>query len=368
MWSFRSAPAEAVFYRSPGLLYNLTMRRTTCCPRTKILATLGPATSSPAMLRKLYRAGLDSVRLNFSHGTTDEHSARIAQVRRLNEGMRRHIRILQDLKGNRIRVGSLKKPVTLERKQRITLVQDERSRGSAEIPFDYRGSLKVIKKGHLVYIDDGGISLEVKTVNRASLSCEVTAGGTLKEHKGVNIPLARLDFPLLSGADREDIEFGVAHKVDFIAQSFVRSKAEVIAVARLVKPRHPSCGIIAKIEAREAIKNLDEIVSEADGIMVARGDLGVMFPVWEVPMLQKRIIKLCNKMKKPVITATQMLETMTGNPVPTRAEVSDVANAVLDGTDYVMLSAETAAGKYPVEAVTMMNRILKHTEGCGSAR
>ncbi len=330
--------------------------------KTRILATLGPASSNPAMLRKFYAAGLDAVRLNFSHGTKEEHADRVNLVRELNRKMRRHILILQDLKGNRIRIGRLKNPIDLAKRQRVTLVQTDTARRPDEIPFEYRGSLKVIKKGHFIYIDDGNIALEVKAVGCDSLSCEVAAGGLLKERKGVNIPLARLDFPLLSAEDREDIKFGVAHKLDFITQSFVRSKAEVLAVARLVKPRLPCCKIIAKIEAREAVKNLTEIADAADGIMVARGDLGVMFPLWEVPLLQKRIIKICNHLKKPVITATQMLETMTANSIPTRAEVSDVANAVLDGADYVMLSAETATGKYPAEAVRMMNRIVKYTE------
>ena len=338
------------------------MLKTLRCPKTKILATLGPASSSPAMLRKLYAGGLDAVRLNFSHGTNEEHAAKVALVRELNRKMRRHVLIMQDLKGNRIRVGRLKAPLELKKRLQVKLIQADEAHRHGEIPFDYHGSLKVIKKGHFIYIDDGNIALEVKAIGRDSLSCEVTAGGGLKERKGVNIPLARLDFPPLSDEDREDIDFGVTHKLDFIAQSFVRSKADVLAVAQLVKPRLPSCKIIAKIEAREAIKNLDEIIDAADGIMVARGDMGVMFPLWEVPVLQKRIIKLCNRLKKPVITATQMLETMTANALPTRAEVSDVANAVLDGTDYVMLSAETAAGKYPAEAVRMMNQIVKYTE------
>ena len=330
--------------------------------KTRILATLGPASSAPAMLRKLYTAGLDAVRLNFSHGALKDHEAGVKLVREINRKLHRHILILQDLKGNRIRIGRLPAPLELKKRQRVTLTQADGEGKPGEIPFDYRGSLKVIKKGHAVYIDDGNIALEVKTAGRDSLACEVTAGGLLKEHKGVNIPLARLDFPLLSDEDRQDIEFGVKNKLDFIAQSFVRTKEDVLAVARLVKPRHPACKIIAKIEAREALKNLDEIVDAADGIMVARGDMGVMFPLWEVPMLQKHIIKICNRLKKPVITATQMLESMTASPVPTRAEVSDVANAVLDGTDYVMLSAETAVGKYPAEAVRMMNQVIKYTE------
>lgn len=332
-------------------------------PRTKILATLGPASSTQAVLRRMYEAGLDAVRLNFSHGTNKEAAAHIALVRGLNSKMRRHIAILQDLKGNRIRIGGLKQPIELKKRQTVRLLQPGAKGGG--ISFDYQGSLKVIKKGHYIYIDDGNIALVVKAVGRDSLDCEVTVGGTLKEHKGVNIPLATLDFPLISEEDRADIEFGLEARCDFIAQSFVRSKAEVLAVRELVKPRLPGCRIIAKIEAREAIDNLDEIIAAADGIMVARGDMGVMFPLWEVPILQKSIIKKCNLAGKPVITATQMLESMTASQTPTRAEVSDVANAVLDGTDYVMLSAETAVGKYPVEAVRAMNQTIKYTETCG---
>ena len=331
-------------------------------PRTKILATLGPASSAPAVLRRLFSAGLDAVRLNFSHGAHADHAARAAQVRALNARLRRRVTVLQDLKGNRIRVGDLKAPVALARRQRVRLIQAEAPGKAGEIPFDYRGALSVVRKGHFVYIDDGNIALEVKAVGRDSLACEVAAGGLLKPRKGINIPLAHLDFPPLSEEDRADIEFGLTLKPDFVAQSFVRSAEDVRAVARLVKPALPGCRIVAKIEAREAIRRLEEIVDASDAVMVARGDLGVMFPIWEVPILQKRIIRMCRRLGKPVITATQMLESMTEHPVPTRAEVSDVANAVLDGTDYVMLSAETAAGKYPAEAVRMMNQVVKYTE------
>lgn len=339
------------------------MTNSTCRPpRTKILATLGPASSSPAMLRKLYRAGLDAVRLNFSHGTHQEHAARVDLVRAMNRSLRRRVRILQDLKGNRIRIGHLPAPLELKPRQAVTLTQADHPQRADEIPFDYRGSLKVIKRGHRIFIDDGNLALEVRAVNRDSLSCIVTTGGMLKEHKGVNIPQSHLDFPLLSTEDDRDLAFGMTLKPDYIAQSFVRSAADVRAVSRRVKPHLPGCLVIAKIEAREALINLDEIIEAADGIMVARGDMGVMFPLWEVPILQKRIIRSCNRMGKPVITATQMLESMTAHPIPTRAEVSDVANAVLDGTDYVMLSAESAAGQFPAEAVWMMNQIVKYTE------
>ena len=335
-------------------------------PKTKILATLGPSSCGQAVLRRMYEAGLDAVRLNFSHGKPEEHRANVNLVRNLNAKMRRHITILQDLKGNRIRIGNLKAPLELKKKQAVTLVQGMAASRPGEIPFDYLGSLKVIKKGHFIYIDDGNIALVVKAAGRDSLKCEVTAGGTLKERKGVNIPMAKLDFPVISAEDTADLEFGVTLKPDFIAQSFVRSRAEVQAVRRIIGGRLPGTRIIAKIEAREAIDNLDEIIAAADGVMVARGDMGVMFPLWEVPLFQKRIIRKCNKAGKPVITATQMLESMTASPIPTRAEVSDVANAVLDGTDYVMLSAESAAGAYPVEAVRFMNQIVKYTEEHGA--
>ena len=336
-------------------------------PRTRILATLGPASSSRAVLRGMYDAGLDAVRLNFSHGTNEEADARVNLVRDLNRKLRRRVTILQDLKGNRIRIGRLKAPVPLKKGQTLTLVQGGRHSGT-EIPFDYRGSLKVIKKGCMVYIDDGNIALEVRSVGRDSLSCTVTAAALLKERKGVNIPLARLDFPLLSAEDRADIDFGVSRRVDMIALSFVRSAGEMAAFRELVKPRLPGCLLVAKIEAREAIDNLDGILEYSDAVMVARGDMGVMFPLWQIPLLQKRIIRRCNEAGKPVITATQMLESMTAAPLPTRAEVSDVANAVLDGTDYAMLSAETAAGKYPVQAVRVMNEIIRETESAPEFR
>ncbi len=330
--------------------------------KTRILATLGPSSSSAAVLRRLYEAGLDAVRLNFSHGTAASHAANVGLVRELGRKLRRRVAVLQDLKGNRVRIGALRTPLELKKRQQVFLTQSDAAGRSGEIPFDYRGSLKVIKKGHFVFIDDGNIALKVKAVGRDALSCEVQTGGTLKGRKGVNIPSAHLDFPSLSEEDRRDIVFGLTLKPDFVAQSFVRSAADIREVANLVKPRLPACRIVAKIEAREGVKNLEQIAEAADAIMVARGDLGVMFPLWEVPMLQKRIIRLANRLGKPVITATQMLETMTENPVPTRAEVSDVANAVLDGTDYVMLSAESAAGKYPVEAVRMMSQIVRYTE------
>ena len=356
--------------RVPGAAFGINstitfMQKNIRVPRTKILATLGPASTAPAVLREMYKAGLDCIRLNFSHGRQEDHLARVNLVRALNGKLRRHITILQDLKGNRIRIGRFKEPLPLKKKQAVTLVQGMTASSQGAIPFDYTGSLKVIKPGHFIYIDDGNIALKVKAVSGRGLNCEVTAGGLLKERKGVNIPMACLDFPLLSAEDRADLEFATVLKPDFIAQSFVRSKAELLAVRQAIGKRLPGCRIIAKIEARESIKNLDEIIAAADGIMIARGDMGVMFPLWEVPLLQKLIIRKCNKAGKPVITATQMLESMTANCLPTRAEVSDVANAVLDGTDYVMLSAETAAGAHPVEAVRFMNQIVKHTEQCG---
>ncbi len=230
-----------------------------------------------------------------------------------------------------------------------------------EIPFDYHGQLGPIKNGHLIFIDDGNICLQVIGKKKNSVKLKVIIGGLLKSHKGINIPEAKLDFGSISQKDVEDIIFCEKNGVEYIAQSFVRTSKDIIDVRKLLK-RGSRCKVIAKIECREAIRNIDEIIDVSDGIMIARGDMGVSLPIYEIPVIQKIIIKKCNHAKKFVITATQMLESMTENFRPTRAEVTDVANAVLDGTDFVMLSSETAVGKYPVEAVKMMNNIIKFTE------
>ena len=334
-------------------------------PKTKIIATLGPASSTETVLRKMMLSGLDVARLNFSHGSHESHLKNVELIRKLNKKYRRHIKILQDLKGNRIRIGKLKgaaKTILLKNKQTVYLTTEDIKGSDTMIPFDYRGSLEPLKKGFLIYIDDGNICLKIKKVLKTKIETEVITGGFLKERKGVNIPEATLDFPLLNADDIRDLKFAIRYKVDYIALSFVLSEKEVIAVRTILKTLHPDCKIIAKIEAREALTNIDKIIEASDAIMIARGDMGISFPIYQIPIFQKLIIKKCNRQKKPVITATQMLESMTERANPTRAEVSDVANAILDGTDYVMLSGESAAGKYPIEAVDMMNKIIKYTE------
>ncbi|MEI7529889.1 MAG: pyruvate kinase [Elusimicrobiota bacterium] len=333
-------------------------------PKTKIIATLGPASSSAPVLRKMFAAGLDVARFNFSHGTRAEALARIRLLRDLNKKEHRAVKLLADLKGNRIRVGSLKAPLELKKKQSVLLSRGASGAksGGTIIPFDYKGDMSRVQKGFMVYIDDGNIALEVTAVAKDALICSVVVPALLKEHKGINIPQADLDFPVLNPEDRSDLEFAIAHDFDYIAQSFVRNRADVMAVVKAVRAAGSRALVISKLEAREAIENLDEIIDVSDGIMVARGDMGITFPIWQVPVLQKRIIRRCNQFKKFVITATQMLESMTEHKLPTRAEVSDVANAILDGSDYVMLSGETATGQYPAETVHMMNDIIKYTE------
>jgi len=333
-------------------------------PKTKIVATLGPASSNYTMLRKMIVAGLDVVRLNFSHGTHKQHLEAIDLVRRLNRKYRRAIKIMQDLEGFRIRVGRFKGSRTRELNNRATvwLTNDPAADGPRTIPFDYEGDLSRIKPGQLVYIDDGNLALRVKSVHDNSLKTTVVEGGVLKERKGINMPGADLEFEGVTQKDKADIRFGIEQKVDYVALSFVRDEKDVLEAADLIKPRLPRCGIIAKVESRRAIENIDAIIKAADGIMIARGDMGVALPIWEVPVIQKRIIRKCNMAGKPVITATQMLEHMTEHSRPTRAEVTDVANAILDGTDFVMLSAESAVGRHPDQAVAMMNEIIKFTE------
>lgn len=333
-------------------------------PKTKIIATLGPASNTATVIRKMMFAGMDVVRLNFSHGSHEEHKVRLDIIQELNKKYRRHIKVLQDLQGNRIRIGLLKdhKPLELKKRQIIWLTQEDVMGEDNLIPFDYVGPLSDIKTGQFIYIDDGKIALVVKERRKKMLKTQVVVVGLLKENKGVNIPGAHLRFPAITEEDKIDIQFGIENEVDYIAQSFVRDKEDVLAIKTRISKKLPNCLVIAKIECREGIRNIGKIISVSDGIMIARGDMGISVPIYEIPIIQKQIIRECNRAKKLVITATQMLESMTENLIPTRAEVTDVANAILDGTDFVMLSAETSVGQYPVEVVEMMNQIIQFTE------
>ncbi len=332
--------------------------------KTKIIGTLGPASSTGAVLRKLMRAGIDVVRLNCSHGTPAEHRARIRIVRALNRACRRHIRILLDLEGYRIRVGALpgSRPLPLKKDQLILLSRTPRACVHTVVPFDYEGALADIPAGADIFIDDGTIALRVVSRSRSSVKARVVVPGILKERKGINIPQAALRFRGLKPKDARDIAFGLSEGVDFIAQSFVRSASDMRVVRDALRPARAQPRLIAKIENRQGIERVDEILRESDGIMIARGDLGVSLPIYEIPLQQKLLIRAAKGAGKIAITATQMLESMTEQLRPTRAEATDVANAVLDGSDYLMLSAETAVGKHPVEAVATMNRIIAFTE------
>ena len=333
-------------------------------PKTEIVATLGPASSNYTVLRKMYTAGLDVVRLNSSHGSHKQHLASIELVRRTNKKYRRRIRIMLDLAGFRIRVGRFKggKTRLLKNRTVVWLSNDAKASGPKTIPFDYEGDLGRIKPRQLIYIDDGNLILRVKSVSANSIKAVVVEGGILKERKGINIPGVDLEFEGITPKDKKDIEFGVEQRIDYIALSFVRDQNDVRQAGALIKPRLPDCKLVAKIENRQAIKDIDSIIAASDGIMIARGDMGVAVPIHEVPIIQKRIIRKSNAAGKFVITATQMLEHMTEHSRPTRAEVTDVANAIIDGTDFVMLSGETAIGRFPYQSVLMMNEIIKFTE------
>jgi pyruvate kinase len=330
--------------------------------KTKIIATLGPASNNETVLRKMFKNGMDIARLNFSHGTHAEHLRRIKTIRALNSKMRRAVKIMQDLEGYRIRVGRLDNPVELKKGHQFYLTQDDMPGDENQVSFDYTGSLGKIKKGTLIYIDDGRITLEVKERTKKQLKVKVITGGLLKESKGINIPDADLDFPAFTEKDKKDVKIAIQQKLDFVAQSFVRNAKDLKLLKIILKPRHPSCKIYAKIENRTALDNLDEIIDEADGIVVARGDLGICIPIYKVPVVQKEIVKKCRLKEKPVVVATQMLESMTEEPLPTRAEVCDVANAILDGATDLMLSAETSVGRRPAGVIAMMNKIIKNTQ------
>jgi len=336
--------------------------------KAKIVATLGPATDIENVLERLILAGVNVVRLNFSHGTHDEHAARITAVREISKKLGVIVGILQDLQGPKMRVGDLPKPMQLDAGERVTLYAMEDVKPlvtSKTIPVDFRELFASVRTDDLLLLDDGRLSLKVASCVGDKLEAVVEEGGLLTSNKGINLPGVQLRMSGYTPKDAEDLAFGVAHNVDAVAVSFVRTPEDVTKVREAMEifaNGRPAPMLIAKLERPEAMDNLEEILGAVDGVMVARGDLGVEMPPERVPVLQRHIIQRASARAKLVITATQMLETMINNPLPTRAEASDVANAIFDGTDAVMLSAETAAGKYPVETVKMMVRIICEAE------
>jgi len=345
--------------------------------KAKIVATIGPASQDDAILERLIQAGMDVARLNFSHGTQAEHAARTSSLRRISGRLGKPLAILQDLQGPKIRVGVLDAPLTLVAGQTVELYPQEASSLLAPhssrithhasriaIPVDFPELFGSVSPGNRILMDDGHLALTVIQADEKTVTAQVKTGGVLSSHKGINLPGIRLDIPSFTEKDAQDLAFGLSLGVDAVAVSFVRNAQDVVQVRQAIGKLSPqqSPFLVAKLERPEALDDLEEILSVADGVMVARGDLGVEMAPEDVPGAQKRIIQAANRRGKLVITATQMLESMIHNPLPTRAEASDVANAVFDGTDAVMLSAETAAGEYPVESVAMMERIVRQAE------
>jgi pyruvate kinase len=329
--------------------------------RTKIVATLGPASDSPEKLRALVVAGMDAARLNLSHGAHADHAETARRVREAEAEAGRPIALIADLQGPKLRVGELAEPMVLRNGDRITVSAEETCK-DGELPVAPAVIGDVLKPGHDVLIDDGLVRLRVGDVEQGRAHCEVIVGGVVSSHKGVNLPGVPLPIPSLTRKDTIDLEFALELGVDFVALSFVRSPADVRDLRALIEQAGSHAHVIAKIEKSEAVDVLDDILAECDAVMVARGDLGVEIGPALVPLVQKRIIFKALERGKPVITATQMLESMVHHPEPTRAEASDVANAILDGTSAVMLSGETAVGEYPVEAVAYMDRIAQAIE------
>src|SRR5580704_16522725 len=346
---------------TPNIIPFAAMERT---GRAKIVATLGPASSPPDIFRKLVRAGLDVARLNFSHGTHAQKADLIRMVRTIAKEERKPICILADLQGPKIRTGKLKdhKPVQLVAGKRLTITPREIEGTAALVGTTFKTLAENLEKGSRILLSDGLIELHVEQVKGGDVTCEIINGGMLGENKGINLPGIAVNVPSLTEKDEEDLIFAIGQGVDIVAVSFVRTAADVRHVKNRLAALESDAWVVAKLEKPQAIEHLDSILEVTDAIMVARGDLGVEVPPEKVPALQKHIIRRAAEFRKPVITATQMLESMIDNPRPTRAEDSDVANAIYDGTDSVMLSGETAAGKYPVETVAMMAKIVSETE------
>jgi pyruvate kinase len=332
--------------------------------RAKIICTIGPSCNSEEVLRELMRLGMDVARLNFSHGSHADHERSISALRRAADLENRSICILQDLQGPKIRTGKLHahKPVDLRAGSRVVITPRDIPGTSELISTTFEGLAQEIRPGSRILLSDGLIEMRVVGIHGEDVECEVVNGGQLGENKGINLPGAALSIPALTEKDRKDLEFGLKHGVDLVALSFVRSAADVTLVNDIIAGHGKGVPVIAKLEKPQAIEQLEEILQVAHGIMIARGDLGVEMPPEKVPVIQKHVIRRCASWRRPVITATQMLESMIENPRPTRAEASDVANAIFDGTDAVMLSAETASGMYPREAVSIMSRIIIEAE------
>ncbi|MFA6295985.1 MAG: pyruvate kinase [Patescibacteria group bacterium] len=334
--------------------------------RTKIVCTIGPASEDQNILEKMVISGLDVARLNFSHGTHGNHLQLISKIRTLSKKHNKPIAIIQDLQGPRVRIGLLKEEgiKLCHSKEIILSCQKDAKFVEGEIniiPVTHQNLCSDVKVGQTILLDDGQIILKVKKIENQNIHCLIESNDCkLVSHKGINVPESKLSVPTLTEKDKQDLQFGIENNVDFVALSFVRESSDVLGAKKIIGDHNIK--IISKIEKREAIKNFDEILEASDAIMVARGDLGIEMPAEEVPILQKKIIDKCLKAAKPVIVATQMLDSMIRNPRPTRAEVSDVANAVIDHADAVMLSGESASGKYPIQAVETMNKIILETE------
>ncbi len=335
--------------------------------KTKIVCTLGPSSDSVTEIEALVKAGMNVARLNFSHGTYKHHKRMINNIRKVEKKTGKMIGIMQDLQGPKIRIGDMpEKGIKIKKGQTVILtiknIEGHEEKDKIILPIQYKQIVKDVKKGDSIMIDDGLLEIKVEKVSKTELRTKVKVGGIVKSHKGVNVPTATISAKSITKKDREDLKWGLAHKVDYVALSFVKSKKDIHSLRNLIKKEGKNTKIIAKIERHEAVENLKEIVLAADGIMVARGDLGIEIPAEKVPIVQKRMIKLANKYSKPVITATQVLQSMVENAIATRAEISDAANSIFDHTDAIMLSNESAVGKYPVKAATTLKKVALTVE------
>ena len=332
--------------------------------KTKIVATLGPACSNKSVLKDMIMEGLNVCRLNFSHGSYDDHANSIKMIREINEELGLNVAILADLQGPKIRTNEMENNgVLLEVGNEIKIITDKVLGNAVRFSINYQKLPQDVSPGEKILLDDGKIMLEVITTNgKTEITCNIVQGGVLSSKKGVNFPNTKISLPSLTEKDQLDLDFALDHEVDWIGLSFVRSARDIIELKHRIAARGAKAKVIAKIEKPEALENIDDIINESDGLMVARGDLGVEIPFQNVPLIQKMLISKCVRKAKPVIVATQMMESMINNMTPSRAEVNDVANAVLDGTDAVMLSGETSVGKYPIEVIRTMSNIIKEME------